>query len=76
VSGRREPELDSGDPYAVLGLTAAATWEEITAAHRALARRFHPDKVATYDAVSRSVAEEVMFKVNGAYRELRVRRGR
>jgi DnaJ-class molecular chaperone len=60
----------------VLGLTAAATWDDIIAAHRSLARRFHPDKVADLDGVSRGVAEEIMFKINGAYRELKVRRSR
>jgi preprotein translocase subunit Sec63 len=60
----------------VLGLTAAASWDEIILAHRTLARRFHPDKVATLDEASRYVAEEIMFRVNGAYRELKVRRAR
>jgi DnaJ-class molecular chaperone len=71
-----EPDLGSDDPYAVLGLRATASWDEILTAHRSLARRFHPDKVATFDQVAREVAEEIMFKINWAYRELKVRRSR
>ncbi|GHU82804.1 hypothetical protein FACS1894196_1700 [Clostridia bacterium] len=31
------------DPYAVLGLTSSATKEEVTAAYRKLAKKYHPD---------------------------------
>jgi DnaJ-class molecular chaperone len=75
-SMRRDPDLGSDDPYAVLGVRSNASWQEIVAAHRSLARRFHPDKVATLDQVARMAAEQIMFKINGAYRELKVRRGR
>jgi DnaJ like chaperone protein len=73
---RRDPDLGSDDPYAVLGVRSNASWQEIVAAHRSLARRFHPDKVATLDQVARMAAEQIMFKINDAYRELKVRRGR
>jgi DnaJ-domain-containing protein 1 len=71
-----EPDVWSDDPYVVLGVPSSASWEEIQRAHRQLARRYHPDKVAALDDRRRAVAEEVMFRVNDAYRELKVRRGR
>ena len=41
-------QLDSRrDPYAVLGLPSSASFDELQTAHRALARRFHPDKCAS-----------------------------
>ncbi|MDP8903979.1 MAG: J domain-containing protein, partial [Chloroflexota bacterium] len=38
------------DPYAVLGVARGATDAQIKAAHRALAKRYHPD-AATGDAL-------------------------
>lgn len=70
------PDLEATDPYAVLGVQPGASWAQILAAHRALARRYHPDKVATYDVVTRGHAEDIMFKINAAYRDLKIRRGK
>ena len=47
------------DPYAVLGVPRGATDRQIVAAHRALARRFHPDiagDAATASCCLREVA--------------------
>lgn len=86
-----EPGAGSGDPapeeqpapttgpvaaYAVLGVDPGATWEEIVAAHRAMARRHHPDRVATQGPEAVAAAEERIRVVNAAFAELRVRRGR
>lgn len=67
---------DEGDAYAVLGVEPTATWEEIVAAHRALARRHHPDRVASAGADAVAAAEDRIVRVNAAYAELRIRRGR
>jgi DnaJ-domain-containing protein 1 len=67
---------DEGDAYAVLGVEATATWEEIVAAHRALARRHHPDRVASLGPEAVTAAEERIVRINAAYAELRIRRGR
>ena len=74
-------DLAADDPYAVLGVPSSATWDEIVAAHRSLARRFHPDRVATLaegtgDDLVTGAGDQIMAKINGAYRELRVRRGK
>jgi len=65
------PEFD--DPYDVLGLPRGASWERITAAHRRLARAWHPDGAS---ADQRGEREELIRRLNVAYAELKVRRGR
>jgi hypothetical protein len=65
------PEVD--DPYEVLGIGRSASWEHITAAHRRLARRWHPDGA---DESEREQREELIRRLNAAYAELRVRRAR
>lgn len=67
---------DGDDAYAVLGVEPSATWEEIVAAHRLMARRHHPDRVATRGSDVVAAAEERIVRVNAAYAELRIRRGR
>src|SRR3954453_9917538 len=45
-----EDLFEEDDPYAVLGVPPSATWEQITRAHRALAKRFHPDRLVPLSA--------------------------
>jgi DnaJ-domain-containing protein 1 len=72
-----QPELlDPEDPYAVLGVPASATWEEITSAHRTLAKRFHPDRLTNMGAEERARGEVRIRDLNIAYMELRRRRGK
>lgn len=54
------------DPYAILGVPASATDDEISAAYRRLARKYHPD----LNGNSRE-AEEKMKEVNAAYEKIR-----
>lgn len=67
---------DTSDPYATLGIEATASWEEIVAAHRSLARRHHPDRLVGRSAAEVSAGEDRIRAINAAYAELRVRRGR
>jgi DnaJ-domain-containing protein 1 len=67
----REP-----DPYEVLGVDQSAGWEQITAAHRRLAKEYHPDRVGAATDADRAEAEQRMRELNIAYSELRRRRGR
>ena len=59
----------TNDPYAVLGVDRAATDAVIAAAHRRLARTFHPD-VAGDDATAD------MMRINAAFDRIRDRKRR
>jgi hypothetical protein len=51
----------SADPFAVLGVTPGASGEEVAAAYRRLAKRWHPDRASGQDAARR------MAEINAAY---------
>ena len=51
----------SADPFAVLGVAPGASGEEVAAAYRRLAKRWHPDRAAGEDAARR------MAEINAAY---------
>lgn len=59
------------DPYQVLQVSPLASAEEIRAAYRRLARRWHPDRFA--EGPERDWANEKMASINTAYN--RCRRG-
>ena len=61
------------DPYAVLGLQPGASIEEIVAAHRRLAKTYHPDRQFAANDRDRFEAEQTMSRINAAYQELRAR---
>lgn len=61
------------DPYAVLGLQPGASMDEVTSAHRRLAKQFHPDRQFTATESERIAAEQTMSRINAAYHELRSR---
>ena len=52
------------DPYAVLGVPRGASDRQIVAAHRALARRFHPD-------IAGDAATAEMVRINAALEQIR-----
>ncbi|TCS77550.1 molecular chaperone DnaJ [Muricomes intestini] len=54
------------DPYSVLGVSSDASMEEVTAAYRKLARKYHPD--INPDDVT---AEEKMRQINAAYEQIK-----
>jgi hypothetical protein len=65
----------SADPFAVLGVAPNASAEEVAAAYRSLAKRWHPDRADAPNAARR------MAEINAAYDLLRserwlARRGR
>ncbi|HNY65304.1 MAG TPA: DnaJ domain-containing protein [Deltaproteobacteria bacterium] len=70
--GRGEGSAPSGpeDPYAVLGVDRDATDEEIRKAYRALANRYHPDKVEHLGEEFRELAEKRFRKISEAYHAL------
>lgn len=58
------------DPYDILGIPQDATPEEVKAAHRALARVWHPDRFGDDDPL-RAKAEERIKRINAAYEAIR-----
>jgi molecular chaperone DnaJ len=61
-----QPLVTTPDPYDILGIPMDASPDEIKAAHRALAKAWHPDLVAS-DPRQRAKAEEKLKLINAAY---------
>ena len=60
------------NPYEILGISPSATNEEVRAAYRNLAKKYHPDNYI--DSPVADLAEEKMKDINWAYDEiLRIR---
>ena len=53
------------DPYKVLGISPSATDEEVKAAYRELAKKYHPDNYAGSPVAD--LADEKMKEINQAY---------
>lgn len=53
------------DPYKVLGITPSASDEEVKAAYRELARKYHPDRYQNNPLAD--LAQEKMTAINEAY---------
>ena len=57
------------DPYSILGVPRTATDDEVKAAYRNLARKYHPDNY-TDDNPLKDLAKEKMQDINNAYDEI------
>lgn len=73
---RQQDGLDEADPYRVLGVAATASWEEVVAAHRAMARLHHPDRLFGQSEEKKAEGDDRIRATNAAFQELRVRRGK
>ena len=60
------------DPYKTLGVTPAASDDEIKKAYRALAKKYHPDKYRDSDLAE--LADEKMKEINAAYEQIQKER--
>lgn len=61
-------------PYAVLGLTRTATWEQVSKAHRRLVAQLHPDRYVGEDDLVQEAAERRVRDVNEAFATIRRQR--
>ena len=75
-TGAQDGLFDESDPYIVLGLPPSASWEEISAAHRRLAKLHHPDRLVNASVEERTAGDQRIRDLNVAYMELRRRKGR
>jgi hypothetical protein len=64
------------DPYAVLGIAATASDEEVEQAYRRSMSEFHPDRVSQSAAEIRELAERRTREANAAYDAIKRQRGR
>lgn len=67
---------DEDDPYVVLKVPPTAAWEDIVASYRRLVRWWHPDGLVDPAPGERELCDDMIRRLNIAYTELRVRRGR
>jgi predicted lipid-binding transport protein (Tim44 family) len=61
---------DHQNPYTILGITPGASKEEIKAAHRRLAAKYHPDKVQHLGKEFQELAEARFKEIQQAYDQL------
>ncbi len=64
---KRRTDSEGTDPFAVLGVSRLATMQEVTAAYRAKAQAYHPDRHGESSPAVRRQAEERMREVNEAF---------
>ena len=73
-AGGAEGPAFAGDPYQVLGITSAATDDEVRRAYRRLALKYHPDKVEGMSEEVRRNATEQFRRITEAYETIKTAR--
>lgn len=58
------------EAYAILGLSVDASFQDVKARYRELAKRYHPDKQAGKSEADKIHAEEMMKLISRAYRKI------
>jgi uncharacterized membrane protein YkvA (DUF1232 family) len=71
-AGTKNPREE--DPHKVLGVQAGATKEEIKAAYKSLAARYHPDRVQHLGEEFQDLAHDRFVAIQKAYEQLRAKR--
>lgn len=66
---------DTGASYKILEIEPTATDEEVKAAYRRMAMKYHPDKVSYLGEDFQKAAKEKFQKVNEAYQSIKTERG-
>jgi hypothetical protein len=63
--------MDLDSAHLVLQVRIGVTWEEITAAHRKLAKLYHPDRLIEYSHEAQEIGRGRMAEINAAHATLR-----
>jgi tetratricopeptide (TPR) repeat protein len=66
--GFKKGQEMNNNPYEILGVRPGATEDEIKAAYKDLAKKYHPDQFA--DDNMKALANEKMAEINAAYDEI------
>ncbi len=66
-----ELAMDLDAAHLVLQIKVGATWEEITQAHRQLAKLYHPDRLISWSVEAREMGRGRMAEINAAHATLR-----
>lgn len=69
------PAHDVSNDYAILGISPDATDEEVKKAYRALAKKYHPDRVSHLGEDMKKQAEEKFNRLSDAYDNIKRSRG-
>lgn len=71
---KRTADVSVFDPYAVLGVSRTTEPEALKHAYHAMARKYHPDRFATFDLPQemRDYASAMLVRINLAYEQLSV----
>lgn len=67
-------KTDTGSAYEILEITESATEQEIKAAYRKMARKYHPDRLSTMSPEIQKSAQEKFIKVQDAYETIKKQR--
>lgn len=63
------------DPYAVLGVSASVSDDDLEQAYRRRISEYHPDRVANAAQEIRDLAGQRALEINGAYEQIKRQRG-
>jgi len=63
--------MDLDSAHLVLQVRIGVTWEEITAAHRTLAKLYHPDRLIEHSPEAQELGRHRMAEINAAHATLR-----
>lgn len=71
----RTSKMGVSDAYKILEITSSVTDDQVKKAYRKMAKKYHPDKVASLGPEFQNAAKEKFQKVQQAYEQIKSTRG-